>query len=84
MLKEKREEADAFTALFFLPLFAFIIGICCGLDIASENTIERIPEVTLAAIVVAPPECATTYGPIPTPRDGWFAWGRVCRKGIEP
>ena len=30
------------------------------------------------------PGCEITYGPVPTPRDGWEAWGVVCPKGIEP
>jgi len=42
------------------------------------------PEPCPVCEVVVPSPCENTYGPLPTPREGWDAWGVVCPKGVEP
>jgi len=44
-------------------------------------------EASLDPIIVPPPvadTCEVTYGPLPTPREGWTAWGVLCPKGVTP
>jgi hypothetical protein len=41
-----------------------------------------LPDSVLAALLAS--DCEITYGPYPTPREGWEAWGVICPEGVEP
>lgn len=72
-------------------VIGFLIGVLAGVGLLlGPMTLSEVlwppEEVDLPPVHASAPKeaCEAVWGPVPTPRDGWEAWGMVCPEGAIP